>query len=170
MCQVWQQLSSSSRRLSVVAGLLATGAAVLPVFAGQIAAPSRVSPERGKVLFDGLEPMVGRIREHDDTMPSAVVTCSHCHASHGQQAVTGSDAPVLSADFLAARHARRHGPESAYDERSFCRVLRTGADPVYVMLDHVMPVYLLSDAQCESLWRFLVEPGNTSTPPMSPHP
>ena len=143
--------------------------ALCPADAWQTAAHEIVSVARGKALFTGAEPLVGRIREHQDDMPPAVVTCSNCHASHTQSAVKGSDAPILSAAFLNDRRSRRHGPESAYNERSFCRVMRTSMDPVYVLLDHTMPAYQISDAQCESLWRFLQSPEENVNNPAGSH-
>jgi len=36
-------------------------------------------------------------------------------------------------------------------------MLRTGVDPVYVVISRQMPRYTLSDDQCLDLWRYLME-------------
>lgn len=54
-------------------------------------------------------------------------------------------------------HSRRGGPPSLFSTTSFCRILRTGVDPVYVVISRQMPRYTLSDDQCLDLWRYLME-------------
>jgi hypothetical protein len=52
---------------------------------------------------------------------------------------------------------RRGGPPSAFDRDTFCRLLRTGVDPAWVVVDVSMPRYALSDEQCHALWTHLLE-------------
>jgi hypothetical protein len=40
---------------------------------------------------------------------------------------------------------------------SFCKLLRTGVDPASIVIAREMPVYTLNEAQCGSLWTFLIE-------------
>jgi hypothetical protein len=58
---------------------------------------------------------------------------------------------------LLSPQRRRGGPASRYDRDAFCRLLRKGIDPAYVMINEEMPRYTLDDADCAALWRFLTE-------------
>jgi hypothetical protein len=42
---------------------------------------------------------------------------------------------------------------------SFCKLLRTGVDPVSVLVAREMPIYDLDDAQCTSIWNYLTAKG-----------
>jgi hypothetical protein len=52
--------------------------------------------------------------------------------------------------------ARRGGPASRYDALSFCKVIREGLDPANVVINSAMPRYQVSDAQCTSLWSYVM--------------
>jgi hypothetical protein len=108
---------------------------------------------RGHALFFGSESLTGRIREHHETLPSAVLRCANCH----ERSRRGNSlaAPSLDAQWLLRARSRRGGPPTVYSEQSFCNALRTGVDPGCIVLAVEMPVYRLDDAQCASLWSYL---------------
>ncbi|HVY37655.1 MAG TPA: hypothetical protein VHM31_06960, partial [Polyangia bacterium] len=56
-------------------------AATALVFAGTAAARAPVSAARGRALFTGKEPLVGRVRDHRSDLPAAVVVCRGCHGN-----------------------------------------------------------------------------------------
>ena len=130
----------------------------LPFFGGLSAAASPGS--RGRAIFVGKVPLKGRVRGHQGELPPAVVVCRNCHT-----AGTRTQGPALApAARLAARldrslllepRPRRGGPPSSYDRSAFCKLLRTGIDPAYVLVARDMPIFDLDDGQCDSLWRFL---------------
>lgn len=134
---------------------------VLPALAADSA-----EVERGRRLFAGTEPMRGTIAGHTSALPSLASRCVNCHAP-GRSTVGAapasaaptntSFAPLLTPAYLTAPSARRGGPPSRYDEAAFCRALRTGIDPAYVIVSRSMPRYELSDADCRALWRHLTE-------------
>jgi hypothetical protein len=41
--------------------------------------------------------------------------------------------------------------------KSFCRLLRTGVDPVLIVVSRQMPRYELDESQCGNLWHYLTE-------------
>jgi protein SCO1 len=127
-----------------LAALIGLGVAVL---AGQ--APD--SWQRGDALFHGEEALTGKIRGHDEDLPAEAVRCSNCHE------VTGGRAPHLDRSLLLEERQRRGGPPSRYDAAAFCKLLRTGADPSFIVIAREMPVYELDDVRCNSLWIFLTE-------------
>ncbi len=106
-------------------------------------------PLTGARLFDGRDALGARLAGHTLAMPSQATTCLNCH--HGAQPI----GPPLSAASLKLTRPRRGGPPSRYDESSFCKVLRTGVDPAFVVLNQEMPHYQITAEQCASLWRFL---------------
>jgi hypothetical protein len=117
---------------------------------------SAVSGARGDMLFHGREALSGRIRGHDDDLPSEALRCSNCHeAKSGKSA--GVIAPHIDRALLLESRQRRRGPPSHYDAASFCKMLRTGVDPVFVVVAREMPVFNLDEGQCNSLWMFLTE-------------
>ena len=144
-----------SIELRRVALLLLMTVAVSPV-----AAADEVAPDRGAALFHGKEPLTGRIRGHDQTLPPPVVRCANCHASASMPRRVGVQAPRLDARFLTGPRQRRGGPPTAYEQESFCRVLREAVDPGFILVAREMPVYVLSDAQCASLWSYLSRDGS----------
>jgi hypothetical protein len=134
----------------------------LVALAGQLASVSSAPAatrrrSRGEALFVGEEPLKGAIRGHQNGLPAEVVRCSNCHAVGTQAQRPGTLAPRIDRALLLEPRERRGGPPSAYDAQSFCKLMRTGADPTYILIAREMPVYDLDDAQCGSLWRFLTE-------------
>ena len=124
----------------------------LTVVAGQSSDSSR----RGYALFHGEEALAGKIRGHDEGLPPEAVRCSNCHeATSGK--LTRQAAPHVDRSLLLEYRQRRGGPPSRYDAASFCKVLRTGVDPVFIVIAREMPVYDLNEAQCNSLWTFFTE-------------
>ena len=112
------------------------------------------SRKQGESLFSGRRPLVGRIRGHGSDLPPEVVVCAHCHTQVTPDSGAPA-APIITRAFLTEQRERRGGPPSAYDLTSFCKLLRTGVDPAYVIIDRVMPTYDVSDAACASLWQYL---------------
>jgi hypothetical protein len=112
--------------------------------------------KQGESLFTGRRPLVGKIRGHQSSLPPQVVVCAHCHAQSTPDAGAAA-APIIDRALLLEQRERRGGPPSAYDVTSFCRVLRTGVDPAYVVINRVMPMYELSDAACAGLWEYLAK-------------
>lgn len=128
-----------------------------------LAAGDTASVAHGKRLFAGDAPMVGRIAGHELVLPSRANRCINCHAagaalpSRAASASTPSFGPTLTANLLLGSHSRRGGPPSRYDEAAFCRLLRTGVDPAYVIVVRAMPRYELSAQDCRALWTHLTE-------------
>ena len=138
---MWPLRCSSPISLILLAGL-AVGLPAIPT-------------PRGEDLYNGKEPLVGRIRGHDDNLPSTVITCANCHSARNATRLSAQPAPEIDHALLSEYRQRHGGPPSRYDLPSFCRVLRTGSDPVYVLIPREMPTYDLTDEQCTSLWNFL---------------
>ena len=107
----------------------------------------------GAKLFSGRAPLKGHVEGHTESMPTLSTACIGCHNS------TKPLGPVLTNQSLTGAVPRRGGPASTYDGASFCRVLRTGIDPSFILLRKEMPRYQISDGQCTSLWRFLTHDG-----------
>ncbi len=143
------RLPSSSASLAATILLLAGTA--LAVAAGV------VSAQPGESLYRGRSPLSGKIRGHDDPLPPEAIVCANCHNAKANTRLPGTPAPQLSSDFLQKARQRHGGPPSSYTLDSFCRLLRTGADPGYVLIAREMPVYELDDQQCASLWTYLVD-------------
>ena len=110
---------------------------------------------RGAELFDGSLPLTARIAGHAERLPAEATRCINCHRANrdGRDAI----APLLTRQHLLELVARRGGPPSQYDERTFCRVLRSGIDPAWVILPRVMPRYEVDEATCSALWAHLTE-------------
>ena len=146
-------------RVDAMAALLlaAAGAAAAPLPA---AAPVE-AVARGHALFAGTAPLHGTISGHASALPPAGARCVNCHAA-GAAAVPASAAasfgPLLTRPHLTELRPRRGGPPSRYDEATFCRLLRTGIDPAYVLITRSMPRYELPDADCRALWLHLTGP------------
>jgi hypothetical protein len=109
----------------------------------------------GRDIFSGEQPAAARIRGHEASLPAELAACRNCHAAAGVKAAAGSYAPDLGAAWLLEPRERRGGPPSSYDVGSFCRLLRTGVDPAFILVSRVMPTYDLDDARCSNLWMFL---------------
>jgi hypothetical protein len=132
--------------------LSAFGGLCLTFLAGQTPDSAR----RGYALFHGQEALAGRIRGHDEGLPAEALRCANCHEATSRR-LTGVAAPHVDRSLLLEYRQRRGGPPSRYDAASFCKLLRTGADPVFIVIAREMPVYDLNEAQCNSLWTFFTE-------------
>ncbi|MEO5769659.1 MAG: hypothetical protein ABIS92_15005 [Polyangia bacterium] len=116
---------------------------------------------RGQAMFLGEVPLKARIRGHSTPLPAEVVVCANCHgASDRRLAVPGGApgaAPRVDRALLLESRTRRGGPSSTYDAASFCNLLRTGIDPVFILVAREMPTYEIDEAGCRALWRYLTE-------------
>jgi hypothetical protein len=108
-------------------------------------------------MFFGETPLQGAIVEHDRPLPPGVVACANCHLGDTRSTSDGSFAPSLSRSILTELRRRRGGPPSQFSVASFCRLLRTGVDPAYIVISRKMPRYVLDDEQCLDLWHYLLE-------------
>lgn len=108
------------------------------------------------MIYQGKEGIKAKIAGHGEWLPPSASRCINCHA--GQRA--SGAAPVLNKAWLTGKHPRRGGPAFAYDLPSFCRTLRVGIDPEYVMLNRTMPRFDISDQQCAALWVYLTKEKN----------
>ena len=115
--------------------------------------------ERGRRLFAGELPAAGHIKGHTETLPSDASRCANCHTARGAaaSAPTSAFGPALSRATLLASLSRRGGPPSRFDEAKLCRLLRTGIDPVSIVVAQSMPLYDLSDDDCHALWTYLTQ-------------
>jgi hypothetical protein len=128
---------------------------------GLLLAPLSKMARQGNALFQGKVKLAGRIRGHDDLLPPAAVRCTNCHNAYRQATLSRVAPPHLNRSLLLDARQRRGGPPSRYDQAAFCRLLKSGADPAYVLISREMPVYEVNDEQCASLWAFLLEQGST---------
>jgi hypothetical protein len=123
------------------------------------------SVEHGQRLFHGADALRARIAGHSADLPTASSRCVNCHLAPGSPSTAGPAAsrpaafgPDLTAESLRQARRRRGGPPSRYDARSLCKVLRTGIDPVHILMPAAMPRYAASDLECEALWAYLNRP------------
>ena len=128
-------------------------AAVLVAAASPAAARDDSRVGRGSALFNGQADLRGRLADHVDPLPAAVLACVNCHEGRA-----ADGAPDLRGGWLSTTRSRRNGPASAYDAATFCATLRTGIDPVQVRLPVLMPRFDLSDEACSDLWNYLDAP------------
>jgi hypothetical protein len=133
--------------------------------AAQKAASAHEEYVRGKALFSGTIDLLGRIYTHVTDMPPQVVRCSNCHAVADGPDVPRSLAPRLTYSLLVLPHARRGGPPSHYSREGFCRLLRLGVDPAWVMISVEMPRYSIDDVSCQALWRYVTGSGHEEHDP-----
>jgi hypothetical protein len=123
------------------------------------AAPDPGSSARradGQMLFEGRQALQGAISGHASSLPAEASRCINCHTRRFDLSQPVSFGPILNESSLTLARARRAGPPSRYDAVSFCKVLRLGVDPAWVVIDTAMPRYQMSDAQCSALWSFLL--------------
>jgi hypothetical protein len=105
-------------------------------------------------------PLQGMIAGHSEPLPSGVVACANCHLAETPGATGETGGPQLNRSTLTESRPRRHGPPSSFSLDSFCRLLRVGTDPVYIVVTRRMPRYVLKSGQCLALWQYLMETGN----------
>lgn len=115
---------------------------------------------RGERLFDGREALRGRLAGHMASLPPGLAACAGCHGSAAtSSALEARSAPPLACAALS-RVRERHGePPFAYDRDGFCRTLRTGINPNYVVLQRTMPRFEIDPVQCDALWAYLTTKG-----------
>ncbi len=108
-----------------------------------------------------MAPLQGTIVGHSSALPPAAARCINCHAvgraAPASAASAASFGPLLTPQSLTGAVARRGGPPSRYDAPAFCRLLRQGVDPAWVIVPRSMPRYARSDADCHALWAHLTE-------------
>ncbi len=159
-------LGSPERAVRRIAVGVVTAAALL---AGACVGLEELAARREAALgaraFDGRAPLEARIEGHLAALPGNAAACANCHlpsatplGAAGEPRAAASLGPILDRERLTERLARRGGPPSRFDERSFCRLLRTGEDPAGVILPRAMPRYEIDDADCRRLWRYLTRP------------
>ena len=118
------------------------------------------SAARGQKLFNGEIEVAARIVGQDFVLPAQANRCVNCHTPARASAASSvinpqAVAPLLTPSTLMELRRRRGGPPSRYDASSLCALLRSGVDPAYVMIPRTMPRYVISDADCQSLWLHL---------------
>ncbi|MBL8330295.1 MAG: hypothetical protein JNJ71_15755 [Rubrivivax sp.] len=131
---------------------LLLGGVIMALCGGALAfAMSAEDAALGRALYDGQRALPAQLRGHDEALPAHAARCINCH--EGSSAI----APALSARSLLQPQARRGGPPSHYDEASFCRLLRDGVDPAWVLLPREMPRYEIPAQDCRALWSYLLQ-------------
>lgn len=109
----------------------------------------------GYALYRGYLPVAGRIAGHDSDLPSRASRCVNCHDAVRSATPTARRITPLTRAALTEMHSRRGGPVTAYNEDTFCSLLRDGIDPAYVQVNRTMPRYDMSASQCHALWRYV---------------
>ena len=118
-----------------------------------------VSGSAGQRMFFGETPLQGTIVGHERPLPAALVACANCHPAGSRAALETAIGPRLDKSTTDTGR-RRGGPPSRFTSTTFCRLLRTGVDPAYIVISRQMPRYDLRDDQCFSLWQYLVGLGD----------
>lgn len=108
---------------------------------------------RGERIYHGKENIKAKIAGHGEWLTPSASRCVNCHSGQRPNAI----APPLTRAWLTTSHPRRGGPVFAYDLPSFCKTLRVGIDPEYVMLNRTMPRFDINDRQCAALWAYLMK-------------
>lgn len=144
---------------NALVGLLTVGCLL---HAGAAGASTNAEPSAtaGRSMFLGESPLQAGIAGHTEPLPAGTVSCANCHLGQAGPGITASFAPPLNRAGMTQPIGRRGGPPSAFSLASFCRMLRTGVDPAYILITRRMPRYTLSDGQCLDLWAFLTETGD----------
>lgn len=122
--------------------------------AGTVAGDPASVAHLGALIFNGDVAVPAHLRGDPQPLPAAASRCVNCHA---QDPGRSGFAPPLSRVSLTVAQPRRGGPASAYDASAFCRVLRTGIDPMQIVLARGMPQFDASDRDCSALWTFLTQ-------------
>ncbi len=134
------------------------------------AAAQPADAERGRRLFSGELPLIGKVAGHTSALPQQASRCVNCHAAGtalpsaasaaaAASASTQSFGPALNPKLLLQDTLRRGGPASRYDEAALCKLLATGIDPAYIIIPASMPRYEVTDGDCKALWVYLTQPG-----------
>jgi hypothetical protein len=132
--------------------------------------PTQPALASGQAMFSGNLGPVAHMSGHASTLPVAASRCSNCHEDRqkaGEQKAerqqlasseisSRSFAPPLTRASLTEASNRRGGPAMRYDAASFCKLLREGVDPTWIVINTAMPRYRASDAQCSALWTYLM--------------
>jgi len=128
------------------------------------------SRDLGRSLFQGEAALTGQIAGQGLPLPVQASRCVNCHLATIASSASGASSPrepaspaanraklgpALNAGHLLHNLARRGGPPSHYDSATFCRVLRTGIDPAWVIVDRNMPRYNIGTRDCDALWTYL---------------
>jgi hypothetical protein len=129
------------------------GAACALVLLASIEGVPPPDKSHGQGIFWGDRPVPAYIAGQDFALPASASRCGNCHGEQAPQRI----APVLTAASLTQATSRRGGPPSRYEPASFCRLLRTGVDPAFVVVPRAMPRYDLSEADCAALWAYLLD-------------
>jgi mono/diheme cytochrome c family protein len=137
-------------------------AALIAADAGAKGADSALA-KRGERIFLGRETLAATIGGHELALPPEVAACAGCHKAPDKRR-NEQFAPPLTRAWLTVPRDRRGGPPFAYDRDTFCKTVRTGMDPGYVILNRTMPRFALNDAQCRALWSYLSERTEDETP------
>jgi hypothetical protein len=112
----------------------------------------------GRALFFGETQLHGIIQGHERPLPPELVRCANCHLPDSRSTSGVSNpAPRLDRSRLTEFRRRRGGPPSQFSPASFCRLLRSGIDPAYILITRQMPRYTIEDDQCLELWQYLIE-------------
>ena len=144
------------RFLNRAVGVLVIGCLLQTASAGTSANPDS-SASTGRRMFLGESSLQGAIAGHAKPLPPQMVPCANCHLGKAGLGSETSFAPTLDRSRMTEPMARRGGPLTVFSLASFCRALRTGVDPAYILITRRMPRYTLSDDQCLGLWRHLLE-------------
>jgi hypothetical protein len=152
------------RRRAVVAAAVIAAAAIA-VLAWDRRQDAQVRAA-GASIYAGQTDIGGRLATHTLDLPAAAAACANCHeAGNAPPAAASAAAPGGTASLavpirgaaLTELRRRRGGPPSRIDAAGLCKLLRTGIDPVQVMVATAMPRYQPTDRQCGELWAYLVE-------------
>jgi hypothetical protein len=161
--------------LAAVSAALILAALAAPARANTSAAkaPPTTAPstpqELGEAIYHGHAAMPGRIRGHELTLPTQATRCINCHVGTRPpvlpsipNATTQTFGPSLHADHLTRALPRRGGPPTRYDADSLCTLLRNGMDPAKIQMPRTMPLYEITNEQCQALWTYLTsrKPGS----------
>jgi hypothetical protein len=155
--------------------LIVQAAHILLLFIGieHATANDNTTPEqRGAAIFYGEIDVPGHLDGHNLVLPTLATRCANCHEEINTTPsptpnttpnttpnnTTPSSTPfahTLTSEHLQTPQTRRGGPPSVFNAQRLCTLLRTGIDPVHIVISTTMPRYHLTDAQCEDIWAFL---------------
>lgn len=123
--------------------------------------PQEQARQLGQAWFEGRLPLKARMVSHGQDLPASAAACINCH---GARSPGERFAVALDRRWLTQAQPRRGGPASRYDAQAFCRVLREGVDPAWVVVNQTMPRYDLTDLQCQALWLHLTRAEGVRAP------